>query len=306
MGKSRMKRLQSYYRIYEQLYANPVIPIGGIAENTGLSRNTVSKYLYDMYANKIIVGPSLTMEPAPNYKEYIYLMNFQDPFAVYNGLKGFPHVLYHAMTFGDWNTIIITDKLLDLSPLVGVQTVVYKDIYGHLSTPKVDYTTWDEGFAAAHNLVHLNPGTEYKERQLAPALPWKESEWTLYHAFKFDMRQKITPVLQKINIRHEHYKKWMKTLELHTTTHTEFYPAGYDTYNCHCLLISTDYEDTVKSVFSQFPTTPVITQVGNQLLVFLNIISSQTTKNFMCLLYTMHATGLITHFNHSILFDYLL
>ena len=183
---------------------------------------------------------------------------------------------------------------------------MYKDMYGHSSTPKVDYTTWDESFAAAHDLIHLNPGTEYKERQLAPALPWKKPEWTLYHAFKCDMRQKITPVLQKINIRHKHYKKWMKTLELHTTTHTKFYPAGYDTYNCHCLLISTDYENTIKSVFSQFPTTPTITQVGNQLLLFLSIISSQAARNFICLLYTMHANGLITHFNHSIiLFDYL-
>ena len=77
MGKSRMKRLEKYYRIYEQIYANPVITICDIAENTGLSRNTVSKYLHHMYANKIIVGPYLTMKPAPNYKEYLYLMNFK-------------------------------------------------------------------------------------------------------------------------------------------------------------------------------------------------------------------------------------
>lgn len=307
MGKfSRMKRLENYYKIYEQIYENPVITIYDIAENTGLSRNTVSKYLHHMYTNRIIVGPYLSMDPAPNYKEYIYLMNFQDPFTAYNELEGFPHVLYHAMTFGDWNTIVITDKLLDLSQLVGVQTMVYQDVNGHLSTPKVNYTTWDEGFAAAYELIHhFNPDMEYKERKLAPALPWGKNEWKLYHAFKFDMRQKITPVLRKINVRYEHYTKWMKTLETFAAIHTTFYPAGYDTYNCHCLLISTNHEDTVKSVFSLFPTTPVITEVGSQLLVFLTLISSQTTRNLICLLYTMQARELITHFNHSvILFDY--
>jgi hypothetical protein len=41
------------------------------------------------------------MNPAVNCAEYVYLMNFEHPFETFKGLKGFPHVLYNAVTFGE-------------------------------------------------------------------------------------------------------------------------------------------------------------------------------------------------------------
>ncbi|MBU7018311.1 MAG: winged helix-turn-helix transcriptional regulator, partial [Theionarchaea archaeon] len=98
-----------FHRIYEHLRSSPKIPIYEIASSTSISRNTASKYLQEMIEDHILQGPQLRLLPSPTYREYVSLMNFKDPSHVFTCLSGFPHVLYHAMTFGDWNTMVITD-----------------------------------------------------------------------------------------------------------------------------------------------------------------------------------------------------
>jgi len=94
MGKiTKTKRLKSYYKIYEQIYKDPLIYIAEISDNTGVSRNAVAKYLQEMYADNILTGPSLCLKPHTNYQEYIYFLNFSDPFTVFDGLKEIPDVV---------------------------------------------------------------------------------------------------------------------------------------------------------------------------------------------------------------------
>jgi predicted transcriptional regulator len=68
MGKiSQMKRKRNYFKIFEQIYETPSMSIYDISQQAGVSRNTVSKYLKEMYREGILVGPQLRMKPAPNY-----------------------------------------------------------------------------------------------------------------------------------------------------------------------------------------------------------------------------------------------
>ncbi len=53
-------------------------------------------------------------------------MDFSDPFKIFKGLREFPHVLYHAVIFGSWNTVVITDRHLDFSKLIGFQSMLYQ------------------------------------------------------------------------------------------------------------------------------------------------------------------------------------
>jgi len=184
MGKiSQKERMKNYYKIFEQIYGDPVMSLYDIAANTELSRNTVSKYLREMYAKSIIRGPSLRLKPTQTYREYVYLLNFSDPWKVFRGLKGFPHVVYHGLTFGDWNTMVITNRLLDLSKLVGFEAVVHQGVRYYSYTPKVGYTSWDESFANVYEqLEWFTPvETEYKDRRLT-SLDWSEDEWKLFCA----------------------------------------------------------------------------------------------------------------------------
>jgi DNA-binding Lrp family transcriptional regulator len=303
MGKlSRAGKKKSYFKIFEQIFEDPTISIYDISRKSGLSRNTVSKYLKEMYTKSIIVGPQIRMKPAEDYTEYVYLMNFRDPFQVFEGLKRFPHVLYHVMTFGDWNLMVVTDRPLDFSKLIGFETMAMQGVRGRSYTPKVTYITWDESFKKAYEEVErFTPArTEFKDRTLAPRLGWGKDEWKLFRAFKFNMRRKVTPMLRRIRVRYETYTKWSIDLENHSTIHVGFYPEGYQTYMTYCFLFYSDYESTVKSLFSSFPTTPFIVEIGNHLMTFTNMISSQITRQLFCTVYDMKKKGIIKGFKQAV------
>jgi len=301
MGKiSQDKRLESYYRIFEQIYENPVISIYDISQNTRLSRNTVAKYLEEMYANGIMYGPYIRMKSAATYKEYVYLMNFSDPWKVFHELRAFSHVVYNAVTFGDWNTLVVTNKSLDFSQLAGFENVVKQGVRYCSYTPKVGYMTWDESFERVYEqLNRFSPlQKEYKNRQ-STSLTWEEDQWKLYHTFNF-MRKKIVSLLRKINVGYEIYTKWMKSLDNNCTIHTGFYPEELKTYLSYCFLFYTDYEESVRSVFSCFPTTSFIIEVDKQLLVFTHITSSEVKRKLICLIYDMKTKKMIKGFRQAV------
>jgi len=114
------------------------------------------------------------------------------------------------------------------------------------------------------------------------------------------MRKKVTPVLRKINVRYETYIKWMKALETNCTVHTGFYPQGYKTYACYCFLFFTDYEESVKSLFSLFPATSFFMELDKQLLVFTNVKSSKVKRKLICLVCDMKTKRMIKGFKHTV------
>jgi DNA-binding Lrp family transcriptional regulator len=152
-GISLKKRLQGYYKIYEQIHANPTMRTKDIGPNVKISRNAVTKYIKEMYRDHILVGPYLQVNPSPNYKQYVYLMDFTHPWKAFCGLKEFPHVVYHALAFWDWNTLVITDKLLDFSKVAGLEKVVAQGVRYCSYTPKVALTTWDETFEEVYKKI---------------------------------------------------------------------------------------------------------------------------------------------------------
>jgi DNA-binding Lrp family transcriptional regulator len=305
MGKISLKtKLKWYYRIYEQIHVNPTMPTTDIGPNAGISRNTVAKYIKEMYRDHILVGPYLQVNPSPHYKQYVYLMDFTDPWMAFRGLKEFPHVVYHAMTFGDWNTTVITDRLLNVSKIASLKNVVAQGVRYCSYTPKVALTTWYKTFEEVYKkLSQFKRKPEYKIREIKPST-WQEPEWKLYHAFKH-MRKRVTPVLQKIGVRYEPYLKWKSDLYTHCTVHTGFFPAGYESYLDYCFLFSTDYEESVKSVFSLFPTTPFFMEVDNNLLVFIQVNTLEVQRHLLCLIHKMQKLGIIKHFKQAVtLFHY--
>ena len=69
--------------------------------------------------SRIEHGSEIRLRPSQDYKEYVYLLNFNNPGEVFRVLKGFPHVVYHGLTSGHWNTMVVTNRLLNFSKLVG-------------------------------------------------------------------------------------------------------------------------------------------------------------------------------------------
>ena len=134
---------------------------------------------------------------------------------------------------------------------------------------------------------------------MAPPLEWEEDQWKLYDAFKVNVRKKVTPLLRNIKVKYETYVEWMETLHNHCTIHTEFYPKGCNKYLCYCLLLSSDYNQSVISLFSLFYTTPIIMEVGDHLLVFLKVVSSDVTMGMICTVIDMKAVEMIKEFSSA-------
>ncbi len=295
--KASQQRREKYYRIYDALYAEPFAHVSDLSKKTKIPRNTVTKYLRDMYEKAIMRGPHLSLNPASNYEEYIYLLNFSDPFLVVRWLNEVPHILQTAASFGEWNTLITADTLLDVSLLSGFRQVVYQGSKGFSFTPKAVHTSWDDAFARICEENQLLPEKEPKKKIL---LDWKEPHWRLFHTFKYDTRGKVTSTLKKARVTYETYKEWMKTLGSHCTIHTGFYPEGYFTCMTHCFLFLTDYRESVKFLFSLFPSTPFMVEMGEDLLVCASV-PYDVNCNVMCMVYDMRRRGIINDFKSAVL-----
>ena len=241
------KNIMAYfYKMYKIVADHPTMTVYDIALEGHFSRNTVSKYLKEMYERNILIGPYIQMNPSPNYNEYVYLLKFSDPQRAFEGFREFPNIQYNALTFGGWSNLVITNRLFDFSQLVGFERMVYRGAKYCTYTPLVEHTTWKQSFERIEErLSEFSPSTsETRERTYAPPLYWGENEWTLFNTFKYNIRQKRTPTLRKIKVRYDVYIEWSASLQDYCTTHTRFYPEGYHNYTTHCFLIYTYHEQT--------------------------------------------------------------
>ena len=301
MVKISEKKLRNYYHIFEQVYEEPLITFGDIGENVKLTRNTASKYLKHMYEHQIIVGPQMCVRPAINYAEYVYLMDFRYPFVAVSKLKTLTHVLYAAVAMGGWNCTVITDKPMDFSELAGFKGIIYKRKKGLVHAPKPVFSTWEHSFRDVCEYIDaFAPKGARHDEYLRSVIPWSNNEWALYHAFKFCMRKKLMPTLREAGIPYEHYKKWKKSLQDYCTFHTRFYPDGYEEYLNYCFLIDTDYKESVIELFSLFPTTPFVMEVGNHLLISIAVNKSDLIRNLLCTVHDMKVKEMINTWRYAV------
>ena len=301
MGKISEKKLRKYYKIFEQVYEEPLITYGDIGENTNITRNTATKYLKYIYEHQILVGPQMCMRPAVNYAEYVYLMDFRYPFVTVNNVKRFKHVLYAAVAMGGWNCTVITDKPMDFSEVVGFKRMVLTKKKRLVHTPKPVFSTWKNSFRNVCEYIDaFAPKGAHCNDYLDSVIPWGKDEWRLYYAFKSCIRKKLMPTLGEIGVRYERYKKWKKGIWDFCTFHTRFYPDGYEEYLNYCFLLDTDYKESVIQLFSLFPTTPFAMQVGNHLLVLVAVNKSDVIRNLLCTVHDMKVKEMVNKWRYVV------
>ncbi|MBU7023687.1 MAG: hypothetical protein HXS40_05920 [Theionarchaea archaeon] len=296
--RSRLARLRIYHSIYEQIYREGQIPIWKIAQNTRLPRSTASRYLSEMYEQKILVGPYLSMRAAPDYREYMYLASFRDPQKKFPGLSHFPSVIDCALTFGDWNTFLVTSQPLDVPRMHGFQELILAEQEYSTVTPKTEFTTWDAAFSKAYEVMDVkSPGN--LKREVAPSLDWGEDQWKMYDAFNPNLRRIAAPALKESGVRYESYRAWKEELETHCSIHTEFYPESYNQYNHHCFLVKSSCECQVLDVVSCLPATCRVVEMENHLLIFIGTVSVTALKKLMILMMGMKTSGLLDDLKYA-------
>ena len=294
--------MKRYFTLVGEICKDPYITLKAMNSQTHIHRSTISRSLIDLYKERCLFGPWLSMNPHENYSQYVYAMNFSDPAAVFEGLKTFPYVRYHAHTFGEWNTLIITERLLDLSALNGFQSAIVRREKGYTYTPPVTYTIWDESWRAVKESLETIKLEERDSNRTLPELCWEKKDWNLYNAFKGNVRKRALPILKKLDIRYEYYMQWKKDLLNHCGIHTEFYPQPVQRYTNHCLLLRSRYIRSVEELFSLFPTTPVFVEMPDCVLVYVKM-TSDNTQNLIDLVYDMEDAGIIKDANYAVVFN---
>ena len=296
------KYMERYFTIVGEICKDPYTTLKAMDSQTHIHRSTISRNIIELYKERCLFGPWLSMNPHENYSQYVYVMNFSDPHTVFEGLKTFPYVRYHAHTFGEWNTLVITERLLDLSELKGFQSAIVRREKGFTYTPTVTYITWDESWRMVKEGLEIIKLKKKDNNGTLPELCWEKKDWNLYNAFKGNVRQRALPVLKKLGIRYECYIQWKNEILNHCGIHTEFYPQPVQRYTNHCLLLKSRYIESVEELFSLFPTTPVFVEMTDCVLVYVKM-TSDDTQNLIDLVYDMKDAGIIEDANYAVVFN---
>ncbi|MBU7012181.1 MAG: hypothetical protein HXS46_15960 [Theionarchaea archaeon] len=285
------KKLFEYYKIYEQIYEDPLIPLYQISKNTKVSRSTVSRYVAKMYELSILQGPFISMKPAENYHQYAYFLLVNDPFTVYRRLKGFPGVVSKSLTAGSWNLLVICDRLMDLSVLSGVRKCILQGVKGVTHLSKVGGLNWDESIQRMKAVVPEEKCTLYEE---SSELLWKEEEWVLFDQFKYNIREKTMPVLKKVDIRIEQYQKWVSQLHEVSLVQPAFFPLQQKNYFFFDFLFQSDYHKGLANVLGMLPSTSYFFSVGRYLFARLSFVDKKQRDDLYSLICALQEKGYIT------------
>ena len=300
MGKvSNELKMKLYYKIYEQLYESPATCNVELSRRTNLCRNTVARYLNEMYASGILTSPFLSLKSVQPYAEYISLLNFDSMHFVSPRLKTFPGMVNTTHCALDWNQLAVASKPLNFQSLKYFRSQLFQGRIERVVTPK----------------CALSSGVEIPSLSLIPKrnppkhciIPWNEEGWDLYNLVRSNTRAKATPLLKKVKVRYDVFSSWKKTLAQYTTTHLLFYPHGRGAYTHWYFLVKSPYD--LSTLFQQWPASCVLMELGMHILLKIPVCSPLQLQTLLTLFedfqdnsiiqLSFHAVGLDTPNNRA-------
>ena len=264
---SEIEKAERFFKIYETMYNDPVIKVSHLKRKLNLYYNSLINHLNEMYEKKMLIGPYLSVRAHSAHKEYAYFIWSKNPFKMCEHLAKDSRVLYVTRGCGDWNIVVVSIHSLDFSRWEGMYTIVHQGVRYGVYTSKVQNNSQKKSLKEICYTSNISIIPEKNERTHVPKPQWGVKEWTLYHAFRSNMRKKVHPILRKYGISYRVYKKWKETLTNYCTIHLEYYPGGFHTYLPVYWLLETDYEKSIKQLFSLFPTSTNYIEIGDRLLV---------------------------------------
>ncbi|MBU7032675.1 MAG: winged helix-turn-helix transcriptional regulator [Theionarchaea archaeon] len=261
-----------YFNIVNAIREDPFISLSEMSSQINVSRNTISRHLKKMYADRILTGPQISVKPHRNCTRYLYLLQVSSPYEIFQELKTLPHVKNLTISFGEWNINMLTDQMMDFSALKGFQKMIFAGKRYDIFSPPTKYATWEQSFKEIRQeLEGCTPTVEKRNIRVLSELHWGEQEWELYRAIRLNVRQDIRPVLREHCISYETYQRWKKTLLDHCSAHTGFYPEGLDSNLSLYALFRTDFTQAVMGLFSLFLTTPFFADLDEHILAVVRI-----------------------------------
>jgi hypothetical protein len=295
MSRISEKRLEDYYKIYEEIFKEPTKPVQKIAENTGIPKNTVNQYLQKMYKSSILRGPAIFLKPAKNYYQHVYFLAVDDPISVYESFTGSHHTVSVSIGCGQWNSLVISEEVVDFSGLKGSEKCIHQGRKGVTSLSKVNSLDWDQSLENIHSVMspHDEKSVLYEE---ILAIHWNTMEWTLYDKFKYNVRAKAESILKECSIGYDQYQKWLTKLSEVAVIQPAFYPAGLGNYSFCDFLFKSQYQKQLATVLGMLPSTSLFFSAGDYLFARLSVPKK---NDLISLILKLKDKGYFTDFHHS-------
>jgi hypothetical protein len=286
-------KMEEYHTIYEQLYEYPLIPLHEIAENTGTPIDAVSQYLHEMYESSILRGPAIFLKPAKNYYQHVHFLAVSNPLSAYESFTGSRHTVSVNIGCGQWNSLVISEEVVDFPGLKGYEKCIHHNRKGVTSLSKVTYLDWNQSLENIYSKIAspTRKSTLYEE---IPAINWNTEEWTLYDKFKHNVRAETEPILKECEINYQQYQKWLVKLSEVALIQPAFYPAGLDNYSLCDFLFKSEYQKQLTTIFGMLPSTSLYFSAGDHLFVrvfvpnrndLASLISELETKGYFTEVY---------------------
>jgi DNA-binding Lrp family transcriptional regulator len=297
MSRITEKRLRDYYKIYEEIFKEPTEPVQKIAQNTGIPRNTVSRYLKEMYESSILRGPAIFLKPARNYYQYVYFLAVDNPVSAYERFAGSHDVISVSVECGQWNSLVISEKVVDFSGLKGSEKCILQGRKGVTSLSKVTYVDWDQSLESISSVLSPPPKKSILYEEI-PAINWTAKEWTLYDKFKHNIRVEAEPILKECEISYQQYQTWISRLPEVALIQPAFYPAGLKSYSFYDFLFKSGYRRELATVLGMLPSTSVFFCVGDYLFARLSV-PSKRENDLISLISELKDKGYFTGYHLS-------
>ena len=269
---SKLEKWQKQHRkIYELLLKNPRIDTVALSKEIGLTRQTVSSRLKHAFDKGFITTPQIRKKSFKNFKEYVYLINCQDPLEQFLQYIKNKDILCHAGMEGIPNFWVISKEKIDIEGdiLVGGP----RSDYHMTNPPEISCMT------SVGNMNKRAEKFDPKDYQQKGTLEthWDETiEWSkedeeLFRELKYNLRRPLTPIIGKHRIYTEKAWAWLERLPECCSIITKYYPESRSAYDPYLYIFETDYEDFLIDLFSELPTSCLFFKVSGKLILYAHL-----------------------------------
>jgi len=291
------------YRIYEQLLQDERISLARMAKNLGLARNTVTSHYHYMIENEILLPPSLRLKMFDDLREYVYHLTFEKPVRVHQELEKNPHVVYHCVTSGAFDMVVITDTPVDFESHPRYKGCLLQGPRSDLVfPPKISQDTYEEAFCKIETRIKEGPlepsllPTEFPPRKIV----WTGLEWELFYDLKHNIRRPFTEIVEKHEISKWLFYRSYERIKENCIKIVSLFPKKRVNYSDFYFIFKTDYEKALADLFMQLPCGSMYWHVGDRMVTWINIVRTFSFKRFFGLLHWMDDNEIIEDLKYAL------
>lgn len=240
----------------------------------------------------------LFVNPSENYHEHVAFLKFENPSSTHGDFEGFPHVISRQLCLGQWDLMLISERMMNFPLLKGFKGYTSQGVKGATYFSKVTSLDWETSMERMRNL--LSPPRErtslYKE---STHNPWNEREWTLYHRLKNNLRVEIKPILKECGVRFDQYQKSFLTIKKFTHAYCGFYPQGYEKYFKVHFLFQSEYQRQLRDILGLLPSTCYFFSVGDYLFAEVCFLNKKEQTDLFSFVHRLGEEGYFTNLYQS-------